>query len=237
MSSTTTLAVLQPGYLPWLGFFDQLLRCDVFVLYDDVPYDKHGWRNRNRLKSARGPQWISVPVLHSGRFGQRVLDVEIDGAAPWARKHLGTIRHLYAASSHLDAYLGELTGLLSRPWRMLVDLDVALIEQMCAWLDIQRAMLRASKLGIPGKRSERLLRLCQHFGATRYLTGDAARSYLDVALFEAAGIEVTWQTFQHPVYPQLHGEFVPCLSALDLLLNCGKESGAMLAAASAGGIE
>jgi WbqC-like protein len=224
----TTLAVLQPGYLPWLGFFDQLMRSDVFVMYDDVQFDKHGWRNRNRVKSPQGPVWLTVPVLHKGLGWQKILDVKVNNETAWGRKHLATIRQLYARAPHLDRYVGVLEAMLSRSWEFLVDLDLALIQQMAAWLGVTTKIVRSSELPVDGDRSSRLLHFCQHFGAQRYLSGSAARDYLDVPLFESNGIAVDWQDYRHPVYPQQHGEFVPYLSAIDLLFNCGEESARVL---------
>jgi hypothetical protein len=224
-----TLAVLQPGYLPWLGFFDQLQRSDIFILYDDVQYDKNGWRNRNRVKSTAGePHWLTVPV-HVRSLGQRLLETEIDNQLPWARKHLGTIRQFYAKAPYLNRYLPELEELLAgRRWEGLVDLDEAVICLLCGWLGLERKMVRSSTLIVPGERSERLLNLCLHFGAKRYLSGNAAQSYLDVEAFTRQGIEVVWQNYQHPVYRQQHGAFVPFLSAIDLVLNCGENSAAVI---------
>lgn len=220
----TTLAVLQPGYLPWLGFFDQMMRSDVFVYYDDIQYDKHGWRNRNRIKTPNGPQWLTVPVLDKGRHGQLLLEAEIDARVPWARKHLAAIRQNYARAPFLDDYWAGLETLLQRPWRFLVDIDIAAVELMCQWMDIRPCIVRSSELGVTGERSERLLMLCQHFNATTYLSGNAAQDYLDTALFEGHGIRVEWQNYHHPVYPQQHGKFIPYLSALDLLFNVGQAS-------------
>jgi len=109
-----TLVVLQPGYLPWLGFFDQMRRADAFIYYDDVQFDKHGWRNRNRVKAPDGrPHWLTVPVLHSGRNWPRILDVGIDNRTPWARKHVGTLRQFYSRAPHLERYLPELADAAS----------------------------------------------------------------------------------------------------------------------------
>ncbi len=220
----TTVVVLQPGYLPWLGFFDQMLRSNVFVYYDDVQFDKHSWRNRNRIKTPNGPLWLSVPVLHSGRFGQKILEVEIDNRAPWARKHIGSIRQNYAKSSFIDDYLPGLEAMLQRPWKYLVDLDMSVVELMCGWLNIGPRVVCSSELGIAGEKSERLLNLCRHFSADRYISGDAATDYLEVDLFSRHGIRVDWQQYKHPVYPQLHGDFLPYMSALDLVLNAGPAS-------------
>lgn len=219
-----TVVVLQPGYLPWLGFFDQMRRADIFVYYDDVQYDKHGWRNRNRIKTRTGPQWLTVPVRHSGLGFPRILDVEIDRRAPWARKHMATLCQSYARAPHAKEYLPELEEILMRPWERLVDLDLAVVSWMAAHLGIVTRVERSSVLGVDGERSERLVRLCAHFGARTYLSGNAAQSYLDVPLFERHGIAVEWQNFVHPVYPQQHGDFMPYLSAVDLLLNSGARS-------------
>ena len=221
----TTVVVLQPGYLPWLGFFDQLRRSSVFVYYDDVQYDKHGWRNRNRIKTQNGPQWLTVPVRTSGPNRlPRIADVEIDNRTPWARKHIQSIRQAYARAPHLSRYLPALEDVLHRRWERLVDLDLACAGLIASWLGIERQIERSSILRVDGDRTARLVNICRHFGATRYLSGDAARAYLDVPLFQREGITVEWQQYAHPTYPQLHGDFVPFLSAIDLLLNCGEES-------------
>ena len=220
----TTLVVLQPGYLPWLGYFDLLQKADVFVHYDDVQFDKHGWRNRNRVKGPNGIGWLTVPVLHSGRAGQPIREVEIDDRQNWRRKHVATIGQFYARSPYLDVILPRLRTILEQPWRCLVDLDLAVIDWLATELSITVPRYRSSELVIGGDRSARLLNLCRHFGATRYLSGDAAREYLDMALFDAAGVEVSWHDYPHPSYPQLHGAFVPYLSVLDLILNTGPEA-------------
>lgn len=223
------VCVLQPGYLPWLGFFDQMRRADVFVYYDDVQFDKHGWRNRNRIKAPTGePSWLTVPVRHGGLAGQRNVDVEIDRRSPWARKHVTTLRHFYARAPFIERYLPEIEALLEQPWERLVDLDIAVAGLLAGWFGIHVRIERASALGIGGERSERLVAICRHFGADRYLSGDAARNYLDEALFAEVGIRVEWQDYRHPVYPQLHGTFVSHLSAIDLLLNCGDDSAGIL---------
>lgn len=219
-----TLGVLQPGYFPWLGFFDQMCRVDVFVLYDDVQFDKHGWRNRNRVKSHKGANWLTVPIRHKGLGQQQISDVEIDNQTAWGRKHLTTIKQLYAKAPYLDRYLPDLESLFVQHWTKLLDLDLACIEIMRKWLGLETQMIQASSLGIAGDQSERLLKLCRHFGADCYMSGDAAKDYLDLELFAANGIKIEWQAYDHPLYPQLHGEFISHLSSLDLILNCGKVS-------------
>jgi hypothetical protein len=224
----TTLVVLQPGYLPWLGYFDLLQKTDVFVHYDDVQFDKHGWRNRNRVKGPKGAIWLTVPVFHSGRAGQSILDVEIDDRQDWRRKHLSTVAQSYARAPFIDTVLPRLRNIIERPWLRLVDLDLALIDWLAMEIGIATPRHRASELDVGGDRNERLINLCRHFRATRYVSGNAAQDYLDEAQFAAAGIGVVWHNYIHPSYPQRHGEFVPYLSVLDLILNVGRESLAVL---------
>jgi hypothetical protein len=220
-----TLAVLQPGYLPWLGFFDLLDRADVFVIYDDVDFDKNGWRNRNRIKTGQGVSWLSVPVLTSGRSGQLVNETAIDKNQFWQRKHIRSIREAYAKAPYFHDYVEPLSELLSRPWERLVDLDMALIALMASWLGLgDKPMPLSSGLGIPRGRNERLLAMCERFDADTYLSGNLAKTYLDVEAFRQQGVRVEWQDYVHPVYDQLHGRFEPHLSALDLIFNAGPDS-------------
>jgi hypothetical protein len=227
-AASRTLVVLQPGYLPWLGYFDQLRRADVFAHYDDVQFDKHGWRNRNRIKTPSGPLWLTVPVRHSGQGKPKIHETLIDGTSNWQRKHIASLKQYYAKAPYSQRYLPELEELLCRPWDNLAELDIAVIGVMAGWFKLQAPRIRTSSLGIGGVQSERLIALCKHYGANRYLSGDAASEYLDVELFARHGIEVVWQNYQHPVYPQQHGGFIPYLSAIDLLCNCGDDSASIL---------
>lgn len=220
----TALVVLQPGYLPWLGFFDQMDRADIFVYYDDVQFDKNGWRNRNRIKTASGIQWLSVPVLQKGRMAQLNNAVEIDHKQGWTKKHLMSLHQSYARSPYLDNYLPAIEEVLHRPWSHLVDLDIALAEVLAGQLGVHAETHRASQLGVNGHRNDRLIDLCRHLGADRYISGDAARAYLDEEAFAAAGIAVEWQDYHHPEYRQVNGPFIPYLSVVDLLFNEGAES-------------
>lgn len=220
-----TVVVLQPSYIPWLGYFDQMSKADTFVFYDDVQFDKHGWRNRNRIKSPKGePYWLTIPVRHSGKGKPTNKDIEIDSNRDWRKKHLETIRQFYRKAPFLDQYFDEFSEVLSPPETRLSSLNYEVTAWMSKKLGVQAPTCRSSELGIQGGQSERLLDICSHFEATHYLSGSAAREYLDMELFKARGIEVLWHDYVHPSYPQLHGEFVPFLSALDLLMNVGPES-------------
>lgn len=224
----STLAILQPSYLPWLGYLEQIHRSDHFVFYDDVQFDKNSWRNRNRIKGQSGSVWLTVPVLHKGRTGQLIKDVEIDNRQNWARKHVSTVQQAYSKAPYRNVYFNEFEEFLMRPWEKLVELDVGFIRLMCKWFGISTEFYRSSELGIFGGQSQRLLNFSQYFDAQRYLSGNSAQNYLDTGLFEKGKVEVIWQNYEHPVYQQQHGAFLPYMSALDLLLNVGPESLAIL---------
>jgi hypothetical protein len=220
----TTLVVLQPGYLPWLGFFDQMNQADVFVYYDDVQFDKHGWRNRNRVKGPKGPVWLTIPVLHKGRSNQLINAVEVRNEQPWRAKHIRSIKELYAKAPFTKDYLDGLEDALSSPAGQLVDICYATTNYFRGILGIDTPTFLSSELGICGDRSQRLINLCKHFKADTYLSGNSAQSYLDTDAFTAAGIDVEWQNYQHPVYDQFHAPFVSHLSIIDLIMHMGPDS-------------
>lgn len=236
--SVTTLVVLQPGYLPWLGYFEQLARADVFVVYDDVQYDKNGWRNRNRIRTPtpQGWSWLTVPVRREHLTAREIRDVHLDVSIDWRRQHWRTLLHHYGRARYWDRYAGDFEAIYARDWISLVDLDVALAGVLAAGFGIERRVLRSSQLGARGHKTERLAALALELGADRYYSGAAARDYLDVAAMEAAGVSVEFQDYQHPSYSQRYEPFVPYLSAIDLLLNEGPRSTAILLSGGRSGV-
>jgi hypothetical protein len=219
------IGILQPGYLPWLGFFEQMYRSDIFVLYDDVQYDKEGWRNRNRIKSVNGVQWLTVPVLV--KFSDRPLinDIRINNEVNWRKKHLTSIKQNYRKAPFFKDYCELFEEAYSREWEFLVDLDVHLIMKLAECLGMEgKKIIRSSALLVQGERIERLVRLCKYLRADTFYEGAAGRNYIDEGAFLKEGVRVEFQDYQHPNYPQLYGEFVPNLSVIDLLFNHGRES-------------
>jgi hypothetical protein len=224
-----TCVVLQPGYLPWLGYFEQVHHADVFVHLDDVAFDKHGWRNRNRIKGPDGAQWLTVPVRVSGKEERRIDSVEIDATQRrWIDKHLQALRTNYGPTPFFEWLYPDLEQTLTRGWTHIADLDIALIELLCTKLGVTSEFHRSSQMQITGDRCERLVAFCQQLGCTHYYSGAAASDYLEPDVFAAAGIDVTFQDYVHPTYPQRYGTFVSHLSVIDLLLNCGPQSRAIL---------
>ncbi len=219
-----TIGILQPSYLPWLGFFEQLHQSDVFVLYDDVQFDKNGWRNRNRIKTANGPIWLTVPVLTTGHSQQKICETRIDPKMDWRKKHLKSIEMNYRKAPFYDAYYPLLAKVLEREWIFLVDLDIELIKALSEALGIRRQIVRSSELKIEGDRLGRLIQICQHFGADRFYEGQAGENYIEKADFEKHKIQVDFQHYQHPVYRQLYGAFLSHMSIIDLIFNHGSDS-------------
>ena len=224
------VVILQPGYLPWLGFFDQFFQSDLFVFLDDVQFDRRGWRHRNRIKSRTGVQWLTVPVLSKGRFTQSIRETRIDGSRPWQRKHLGSLCACYAQAPYFDRYFPEIQRLVQGRWDFLIDLDLALIDALLGWLGVQRPTRLASTLGGGGRGTQRIVEICRAVGATEYLSGETGAAYLEEALLRANGIALRYQHYAHPLYRQLFGPFVSHLSVVDLLFNHGPESLAILTA-------
>jgi len=219
------LVVLQPGYIPWLGFFDQMAQSDTFVFYDDVQFDKNGWRNRNKIKTAQGVQWLTVPIKRQGKV--LVKDAMIDNSTDWRGNHLKSIRQNYSRAECFGEYIGTFESVYAQEWEYLIDLDVKLILLLRNMLGIKSRLEFASNLAVNVDRVQRLVDMCAEMGANEFLEGSAGRDYLageGERMFVDAGIKLTYQDYRHPVYKQLYGEFVPYLSVVDLLFNCGKDS-------------
>jgi hypothetical protein len=218
------VVILQPGYLPWLGFFDQMYKSDVFVIYDDVQYDKHGWRNRNRIKTAQGVQWLTVPILIKGQDKPLIKEVLINNKVDWRKAHLKSIIQNYSRAPFFDTYRVIFDEIYSREWEYLIDVDMAFIFALIEKLGLSTNIKFSSSLGIAGEGTQRLIDISLSLGAGEYLTGDTAKDYLDESLFSQNYIKLKYHHYRHPVYNQLYGEFVPYLSVIDLLFNHGKDS-------------
>lgn len=216
------IAIHQPNYLPGIRFFTKMASADLFILLDNVPYTKNNWTNRNRIRSMRGVQWLTVPVITSGRFGQLIREVEISGDR-WRHVHWRTLQQAYACAPFVSQVLEVLEPVYATQHRFLADLNTNLILRISRLFDLPCQIVRASALSAKGSGTDLLLEICRETGATHYLSGIGGRKYLDVEKFERVGIQVEWQQFTHPIYPQIHGSFVMDLSIVDLLFNCGND--------------
>lgn len=217
------VAISQPRYLPWLGYMERLASCDLFIHLDTVQYSPRDWENRNRIKTAQGANWLTVPV--KAAYQDRIPDVTIDNEQPWQYRHWETLKTSYGRAPYFKLYRSAFEGLYcERVWDTLTDLNLAALDAVCGCLGLVPRMANASQLSPAGAGSELILNLCRQVGATVYLSGNQGRNYLDESAFAAAGIDVQYQDYVHPTYSQLHGAFEPNLAVVDLLFNCGAGS-------------
>ncbi|HLG83171.1 MAG TPA: WbqC family protein [Bradyrhizobium sp.] len=218
-----TAVIHQPDFLPHLGFFDRLLHADVLVLLDSAQYvdsTSRSWTHRDKIKTPRGAQWISLSVKSAPR-DTPICEIELSDTVDWRSNHINLFRENYRKAPYFAEIFPEIEQLYALPCSKLSEFNRASIELLMRLFDIQIEMIAATSLSPQGKSNELLVDILRKIGADRYLSGVGARDYFRPEPFAAAGIEVTWQDFRHPVYSQLHGEFVPYLSSIDLLLNCG----------------
>ena len=230
---SVVVAINQPCYLPWRGFFALMKLADVFVFYDDVQFTSNTARSffaRVQLKTAQGRSWLTVPVRKAGRFGQKINEVEILDGEGWEASHCARIRAALGAAPHATTLEPFLTQLAGRPWTRLSGLTIQTTCDLAAAFNIKTTTLVASELGIAGSGSERVVTICRALGATTYLTAHGGLHYLDHESFEAAGIAVEYAEYDLAPYPQLHGAFEPYVTVLDLMANTGADAPAHIRA-------
>lgn len=218
-----TLGAHQPNYIPWIGYFNKMAVSDCFVLADDVQYSSQGYTNRTRIKTAQGAQWLTVPVLTKGRGLQAIREVRIDHSRNWRRKHWKALCRNYAATPCFELHAGFFDDLYRREWRFLADLNIHIIEYLRRALGIEGPLYLSSELAIPpSDATGRIVQMAKKTGCASYISGrGGSTSYLREETFREAGVELQYNDFTHPVYPQRFGEFISGLSVLDLLFNCG----------------
>ncbi|MGA8493604.1 MAG: WbqC family protein [Terriglobales bacterium] len=219
------VAISQPTYLPWIGYLDLIDQVDTFVFLDNVQFEKQSWQQRNRIKTPTGLQWLTVPVLFRGRFGQLINETEIRDLGFW-RNHLRAIELNYRRAPFFDDYFEELSSRLTESCSskaLIADLDVHLIEWFVHRLGIRTRLLRSSELGQRGRRTELLANICASLGAKEYVSPLGSASYLlqESHVLLEKGIDVVFQHYEHPQYRQLFPPFCPYASVLDLIFNEG----------------
>lgn len=223
-------AIVQPSYIPWRGYFDIIRRSDVFVFYDDVQYDRRGWRNRNRIKTPEGSRWITIPV-HARGAQTSALPIHdvIMARDAWPRQHRDALHRAYRKAPFFDRYAGWLERVYAAPPERLADFTIATTMDLATILGItDTRFVRSSQLEVSGRKTERLIAVLKKVGASHYLSGPTARAYLDTQQIESEGITVEWMEYDYPPYQQLHGEFDPFVSVLDLLFMTGDRAAAYI---------
>lgn len=219
------VAVLQSNYIPWKGYFDMIAAVDEFILYDDMQYTRRDWRNRNQIKAPQGGQWLTIPVKVKGKYHQTIRETEIDGT-PWARDHWKTLSQNYRRAAYFNEIATWLEPLyLTEPPGHLSLLNRRFIEAICAYLGIKTTISNSWDYPLSEGKSERLADLCASAGGNEYISGPAAKDYIEEGVFVERGIKLTWFDYAgYPEYTQLWGEFIHGVTILDLLFNCGKDA-------------
>jgi len=219
------IAILQSNYIPWKGYFDMIAAVDEFILYDDMQYTRRDWRNRNQIKTPQGVQWLTIPVKVKGKYHQTIRETEIEGDQ-WAKEHWKVLSQNYrraACFNEIAAWL-ESFYLAEQPTH-LSQVNRRFIESICAYLGIKTTIRNSWDYPLSEGKSERLADLCASAGGCEYISGPAARDYIDEAVFAERGIKLTWFDYAgYPEYPQLWGDFTHGVTILDLIFNCGKDA-------------
>lgn len=218
------VVILQPSYIPWRGYFQQIHKADLFVFYDCVQYDKHGWRNRNKIKTSQGLQWLTIPVCSKGCVsnGLSIKEVSIIWDVNWAVKHMKSICQNYRKAPFFKEYMPLVESIYARRDEKLADFTCATTEVIARTLGIDHTkFLRSSNFPTAGSKTDRLIGILKNLGATHYITGPSANAYLEKKKLEEIGVSTEFIAYDFPEYPQINGPFEPQVTILDVLFNVG----------------
>ncbi|MBU3635539.1 WbqC family protein [Polynucleobacter sp. es-GGE-1] len=225
MKPSVNIAIMQPTYLPWLGYFGLMKSVNKFVILDNVQFSKRSWQQRNRIKTRNGESWLTVPVKNSGIREQLIYEVEIDYSNKFPINHIKSIQQNYSKHKFYCEYKEELACIYNANYKYLIDLNMALINFFRKILFIDCEIIYSSTLGCEGRNADLLAKICKKLLATKYISPPGSKDYLSKSnSFELAGIPVEYFQYSHPQYSQLYEDFIPYLSTLDLIFNCGIDS-------------
>lgn len=223
------IGILQSNYIPWKGYFDLIAAVDEFILYDEMQYTRRDWRNRNKIQTSEGLRWLTVPVISRGKYTQTISKTEINGT-DWATKHWRTLELVYRRAPYFETVADWLAPLyLERDHRMLSRMNQVFLEAICSALGISTKISRSEDYKLITGKTDRLADLCFQAGGSTYVSGPAARSYIDETIFAARGLNLEWFSYEgYPAYTQLWEPFEHGVTILDLLFNCGDEAPAYM---------
>jgi len=227
------VVISQSTYFPWVGLLEQIRVADIFIHYNDVQYTRRGFYNRVQVKTMNGSKWLTVPVRDQHQ-GQNIDEVLIDDRVDWRSQHRNVLRQAYLKAPYRDEMLELVDEVFSGEYRLLADLSRESMLALSRYFKLTDStkFLNSKDLNIYGSSSQRLHDLCLAVDADVYLTGHGARNYLDHVLFEQSKINVEYMKYCMRTYPQLHGDFTPYVTALDLLANCGKDGAQVICSES-----
>jgi len=215
----------QPNYLPWLGFFDKIRRSDIFIIEDNVQFERQGFTNRNRIMTSDGVRWISVPIEHANKpLLINEAKIANKGEPDWGKRHWLTLKHNYCKAPYWSEFADFFESTYQREWLLIIDLNMHLIKGIMGFLKIDKPLVLSSALGAQGKKTELIIAQCKKLGADVQLAGNGCKDYIDNARFDQEKIKLVFQDFSHPIYAQTSEGFVPNLSVVDYLFCTGGKS-------------
>lgn len=222
------IAILQSNYIPWKGYFDMINMADEFVLYDDMQYTKNDWRNRNIIKTFLGPKWISIPVVTKGRIErkQKIKETEVI-SSQWCKKHWKTLQYNYAKAPYFEMYAERFSELYRKceEEKFLSRINYLFLTEICEILGISTKITWSSQYHLGEGKTEKVVGICKQANAGEYISGPAAKNYINPQLFSDAGIQLSYIDYSdYKPYPQLHGEFIHEVTILDMLFNLGEKT-------------
>lgn len=215
------VAVHQPNYIPWGGYFYKIYKSDIFVILDDVQYVKRGYINRNKIKTHNGNIWLTVPVRFAGTSRCGINEVFINNESNWKENHLQNIEINYKKCRFFNEYFPEFKSIILKDWVKLADLNIALIKSICQMLGIRTEIMLSSQMKVEGSSTERIVNICKELGADAYLSGKGGAKYQDENLYRQNGIELVYSDYREKPYKQMWGDFSKGISIIDYMLNCG----------------
>ena len=220
-----TITIHQPEHLPWLGLFHKIDMADTYIVLDNVQYRRRYFQNRNKIRTDKGWQWLTVPIENEDRNTLQIKDARICNVNDkWKRKNLESIFNHYHRAQFFDTYWDQFKTIYLGNHEHLMEFNVAIIKFFLETLYIRTEIRFASEMNVNGKKGDLILNLCLAAGAGEYISGISGHDYLDLEKFEKSGIKVVFQEFHHPIYTQCHEPFIPCMSVVDLLFNYGPDS-------------
>jgi len=218
------VSINQPAYLPWPGYFDRILKSDIFVSLDHVQFEKNSLTNRNKIKTPQGWMWLTIPVQTKGKFGKcAITDIKTNHSIRWQHKQWQAILSNYNKSPFFSNYSDYFKNIYEQEWPLLNDLITEINTFLFSELKIETKIIKSSDMKLQQTKSNLVLEICKYLNAKTYLSGPLGRDYLDTNSFNDAGIKVLYHDYQYPTYPQLYDDFQPYMSIIDMLFNCGAE--------------
>tara|TARA_B100000989_G_scaffold280583_1_gene244120 strand:+ start:5699 stop:6394 length:696 start_codon:yes stop_codon:yes gene_type:complete len=219
------LSILQPSFIPWIGYFDIIRKSDLVIFLDHVQFNKRSWQQRNCIKTSEGSIFLTVPVLTKGKFNQRINEVKIDKSKDFINNHLKSIYQNYCKSKYFERYFDKIKNIYEKQENLLINLNMSFILMIMKEIFNNKLKFElSSKLNLKSKKSNLILDICKYYKTKKYLSAKGSENYLIKNDFKKENIDLVFNEFSHPLYNQLNGKFIENLSIIDLLLNCGPES-------------